>query len=81
MDYVDVPKKITEEAIISEYGEAALRFYKSRIEERRMQGKVYLNPLKTIYIWAAQDRKTHQGFYTTWNGFNKSYKSKNHGRS
>ena len=39
------------------------------------------NPLKTIYIWAVQDRKYHQGYWSTWLGYNKGKKHKNHGRS
>ena len=37
--------------------------------------------MKTIYIWAVQDRKYHQGYWSTWFGYNKGKKCKNHGRS
>lgn len=79
-EYVCVPQNLTEKILITEYGTDAVRFYKSRLEERKRHGKIYPNPLKTIYIWAAQDKKTNQGFYTTWNGFAKR-KHKNHGGS
>ena len=79
-EYVCVPQNLTEKNLITEYGVDAVRFYKSRIEERQRQGRVYPNPLKTIYIWAALDKKSHQGFYTTWSGF-KKHKHKNHGGS
>lgn len=52
--YVKIPDKLTENDVAAEYGMDALRFYKNRIAERKQQGKVYHNPLKTIYIWAAQ---------------------------
>ncbi len=31
--------------------------------------------------WAAQDLKSHQGYWSTWLGYNKGRKCKNHGRS
>ena len=81
MNYIDLPKNLSEEIIIKEFGADALRFYKSRLHERKLQGRIYKNPIKTIYIWAYQDRKTHQGFYTTWHGYMRHTKSKNHGRT
>lgn len=78
--YIPVPNSLSEKAFISEYGADAFRFYKQRIEERKRQGRIYLNPIKTMYIWAAQDRKTHQGYWSTWNGISRK-KHKNHGRS
>lgn len=78
--YVNVPDTLTEKTVINEYGIDAFRYYNQRLQERRRQGRMYNNSLKTIYIWAAQDRKTHQGFYSTYRGTNRS-KHKNHGGS
>ena len=50
------------------------------VKEREYQGRTYLNPLKTIYIWAYQDRKAHQGYWSTWTGATRK-KHKNHGGS
>lgn len=79
--YVEVPHVLTENSVIREFGADAYRFYKSRIEERMLGGRIYHNPIKTIYIWATQDRKTHQGYWSTWSGYNKGRKEKNHGKS
>lgn len=79
-EYISVPKELTEKTIIAEYGSDAFQFYRHRLSERERQGRTYLNPLKTIFIWAAQDRKTHQGFWSTWNGISRK-KHKNHGGS
>lgn len=79
--YVKIPEKLTENDMVAEYGMDALRFYKNRIAERIQEGRTYYNPLKTIYIWAVQDRKYHQGYWSTWFGYNKGKKRKNHGRS
>ena len=78
--YVNVPDILTEKTVINEYGIDAFRYYNQRLQERRRQGRMYNNSLKTIYIWAAQDRKTHQGFYSTYRGTSRS-KHKNHGGS
>lgn len=79
--YVEVPHVLTEDSVIREFGVDAYRFYKIRIEERMRGGRIYHNPLKTIYIWATQDRKAHQGYWSTWSGYNKGRKGKNHGKS
>lgn len=79
--YVEIPRILTEDSVIQEFGADAYRFYQSRIEERKRNGRIYHNPLKTIYIWAVQDRKSHQGYWSTWLGYNKCRKCKNHGRS
>lgn len=79
-EYIEIPSGLNEKTIIGEYGAAAFRFYLNRIREREFQGKTYLNPLKTIYIWAYQDRKTHQGYWSTWTGMTRK-KHKNHGGS
>lgn len=51
--YVEIPENLTERTVILEFGADAYRFYQNRIEERKRNGKIYYNPLKTIYIWAA----------------------------
>ena len=80
--YVEIPENLTERTVILEFGADAYRFYQSRIEERKRNGKIYYNPLKTIYIWAAQDRKTHHGYWSTYRGYHgHGKKCKNHGRS
>ena len=79
-EYIEIPTALNEKAIIGEYGADAFRFYLNRIREREYQGRTYLNPLKTIYIWAYQDRKTHQGYWSTWTGVTRK-KHKNHGGS
>ena len=55
--YVEIPENLTELTVILEFGADAYRFYQNRIEERKRNGKIYYNPLKTIYIWMVQDRK------------------------
>ena len=80
--YVKIPEKLTENDMVAEYGMDALRFYKNRIAERIQEGRTYYNPLKTINIWAAQDRKTHHGYWATYRGYHgHGKKCKNHGRS
>lgn len=79
-EYISVPIFLTEEHLIREYGADAVRFYKRRIAERERQGHIYHNPLKTIYIWAAKDRKSHQGYWSTWHGASRK-KHKNYGGS
>lgn len=79
--YVEISKVLTENSVIQEFGADAYRFYKNRIEERKRGGRIYRNPLKTIYIWATQDRESHQGYWSTWIGYSRGRKCKNHGRS
>ena len=79
--YVEIPKILTQDSVIQEFGVDAYRFYKNRIEERKRDGRIYHNPLKTIYIWATQDREYRQGYWSTWLGHNRGRKCKNHGRS
>ena len=79
--YIDVPKNLTIEVLEAEFGKPAVAFYLARIEERRAQGKKYLNPLKTIYLWATEDRRTNQGYYTTYRGYARHRKNRNFGRS
>ena len=56
--YVEIPENLTERTVILEFGADAYRFYQNRIEERKRNGKIYCNPMKTIYIWAAQEKKS-----------------------
>lgn len=79
--YVEIPQILTEDSVIQEFGVDAYRFYKNRIEERKRDGRIYHNPLKTIYIWATQDREYRQGYWSTWVGYSRGRKCKNHGRS
>lgn len=80
-NYIDVPKNLDLRVLVSEFGTEAVNFYSQRLQERERAGKIYPKPLKTIYIWAMQDRKTNQGFYSTWRGFTSGRKNKNHGKS
>ncbi len=79
--YIEVPKGLTRGMMEEEFGIDAVAFYMDRIEERRKEGRIYYNPLKTIYLWAMEDRRTNQGFYTTSRGYARRRKNKNHGRS
>ena len=81
MDYIDVPKHLDRNMLVNEFGAGAVVFYESRITERKNQGKIYYNPLKTIYLWATQDRRTHQGYYTSFRGYSSGRKHKNYGGS
>lgn len=51
-----------------EFGAAAVDHYQHRILERMEAGHIYKNPLKTIWLWAMEDRRTGQGFWTTYRG-------------
>lgn len=79
--YIEVPKGLCLETLRREFGYAAVDYYLGRIEERRELGHTYLNPLKTIYIWATKDRRTCQGFYSTYTGRARRKKARNFGRS
>lgn len=70
IDYRDTEK---------EFGIAAVDFYLARINERITMGKIYRNPLKTIWLWATEDRRTNQGFWTTNRGHTR--RRKNYGGS
>ncbi len=67
-EYVKVPSNLTVTTLQEEFGIAAVDFYQTRIKERTAMGRVYRNPLKTIYLWAHEDRRTNQGFWTTYHG-------------
>lgn len=79
-EFIQVPKGLDYNDLIAEFGYQAVSFYEERIKQRTADGKIYLNPLKTIYIWAYSDRKTHQGYYTSFRGIGRG-RHKNHGRS
>ncbi len=80
-NYIEVPKKLTLDMLWKEFGRPAVEFYMARIEERRKEGRTYFNPLKTIYLWATEDRRTHQGYYTTYRGYARHKKNRNFGGS
>ena len=67
-EYIKVPSNLTVSMLQDEFGDAAVDFYKARIEERIAMGRIYRNPLKTIWLWAHDDRRTNQGFWTTYRG-------------
>ena len=78
---VDIPENLSLEILRREFGIQAVSYYQNRVSERKAEGRVYHNPLKTIYIWATQDRKTHQGYYTSFRGYRSGRKHKNYGSS
>lgn len=80
--YIKIPMPLSDELFIKEFGMDAFWFYKDRISQRMDCGKIYLNPLKTMYIWAKSDKATHQGYYSDLFIRNRnSRRCKNHGRS
>lgn len=78
-EYIQVPKNLTISMLEKEFGAAAVDFYQVRIKERMESGRVYHNPMKTIWLWATEDRRTNQGFWTTYRGHTR--RRKNHGGS
>lgn len=78
---IDIPKNLSLEMLNREFGTHAVTFYRNRIEERQSAGRIYYNPLKTIYIWATQDRRTNQGYYSSYRGYAVRRKRRNFGRS
>ena len=64
MEYIEVPENINIDILIAKFGKEAVDFYQRRLAERERNGKLYPKRLKTIYIWATQDKKTNQGFYS-----------------
>lgn len=77
--YLKVPSPLTTATLEKEFGIAAVSFYRDRIKERAEQGRIYRNPLKTIWLWATEDRRTNQGFWTTYRGH--PCRKRNHGGS
>jgi len=81
MEYIEIPKNLSEKLLIEKFGKDAVDFYERRLKERERDGNFYPKKLKTIYIWATQDKRTNQGFYSTYCGFANGRKRKNYGRS
>ena len=79
-EYLKVPPNLTLELLRKEFGGAAVAFYQSRLRERMNMGRIYRNPLKTIWLWATEDRKTNQGYWTSYCGHTRR-RGKNHGGS
>lgn len=80
-EFVKVPKNLDRAMLEQKFGHAAVTFYLERIEQRKREGKTYLNPLKTVYIWATEDKRTNQGFYSSYRGYSRGRKHKNFGGS
>ena len=80
-NYIDVPKGLTRSMLEDKFGRQAVEFYMARIADRQREGRKYYNPLKTIYLWATRDRRTCQGYYTSYRGYAGGRKYKNYGGS
>lgn len=80
-EYIKVPKNLDRAMLESQFGHAAVAFYLERIGQRKREGKIYLNPLKTVYIWATEDKKSNRGFYSSYRGYSRGRKHKNYGGS
>ena len=78
---IDIPENLSLEMLRHEFGIQAVSFYQNRIADRQAEGRIYYNPMKTIYIWATQDRRTNQGFYSSYKGYASCKKKKNFGRT
>lgn len=78
--YIDIPRNLDRKQLVSEFGMFAVNFYEERLKQRVHEGRVYLNPIKTIYLWAWRDRNSNQGFYTTFKGLTRKRKT-NYGGS
>jgi len=78
---IQVPYNLDREYLLKEFGAEATTYYENRIAERRANGKVYYNPLKTMFLWMTEDRADSRGYYSQFiRNFN-SGKIKNHGGS
>ena len=81
-NFVKIPEGLNRGALVEEFGNHAVTHYEKRLSEREeYDGKIYLNPFKTIYIWAMRDRETNSGYYTTVNLSFGNRKRKNYGGS
>ena len=78
---IEVPANLSRAMLEKQFGYAAVSFYLSRIAQREREGKIYHNPLKTVYLWATEDKRTCQGFYTTYRGYSHGNRHKNYGGS
>ena len=63
--YVEIPRGLNLQMLRDKFGYDAVEFYTNRIKQRELEGKTYYNPLKTVYIWATEDRAKGQGFYSS----------------
>ena len=78
---IEVPPGLDKEYLEQEFGADAVTYYENRIAERKNRGKIYYNPLKTMYLWLSEDREYRCGYYAPFlRNFNRG-KMKNHGRS
>lgn len=80
-EYIKVPAGLNRAMLEEEFGYAAVAFYQGRIAQREREGKICRNPLKTIYLWATEDRRTNQGFWTSFRGYSRGRKHRNFGGS
>ena len=80
-EYIKVPNNLSRELLIREFGTRAVEWYESYLADRIREGKIYLNPQKTIYLWATRDRKTGGGWFSRLPRQYDGHKSKGHGGS
>lgn len=80
-EFIAIPKNLDRAMLERQFGYAAVTFYLDRLAQRERDGKMYYNPLKTVYIWATEDKRTNQGFYSSYRGYSKGRKHKNYGGS
>lgn len=78
---IAVPDNLSVALLRQEFGVYAVSYYESRLDERKADGRIYYNPLKTIYLWAMQDRATNQGYWSSYCGYARRHKNKNYGRT
>lgn len=76
---IKVPENCDRAECIKRFGRNAVAFYEARLRERMERGFTYLNPYKTIYLFASEDRRTCQGFYSTY--VPRVGRARGHGRS
>ena len=79
---IEIPKQLSREYLIGEFGNNAVTYYEDRIKNRQEnEGKKYFNLLKTVYLWAYKDRQSCEGFYKKAVPSFRNRKAKNHGGS
>lgn len=81
MGSIKVPQGLDQAMLEGLFGRDAVSFYLDRIAQRQREGKVYYNPLKTIYLWAAEDKAKCQGFWSSYRGFSHGRRRRNYGGS
>lgn len=81
MGNIFVPENLDRATLERQFGRAAVLFYLDRIAQRELDGKIYRNPLKTVYIWATEDKKSCQGFWSTYRGYSRGRRNRNFGGS